>query len=243
MKGRTVLAGAMGLVAAAAVGAALWLQRGGAEGMIPYPSFWNDTSGCGDRAVAAFIEEYVLPAGEPAVIFQYGTGGHHLLGKTVHNANVAAGRPKGVVVGVTAGREEYLEYIRLLGQSGALAASYAVTYTDIFAMPAAAFPSPADCVALTHLCEYYAPALSTETAVAQSAEGRSREGYAVRDEAGLLALAVGRLRPGGLLILRVGGPTGDCPLLMAQTHVASKALVPFRPTPIFQHTLAIFAKT
>jgi len=83
-----------------------------------------------------------------ATIFHFGTGAHHHVG--IDCADKARGN---VVFGVTASREEYDSYVRLIAERPSIAGSYVVYFGDIYLFNPRLVPS-LDIAALFHLCEF-----------------------------------------------------------------------------------------
>ena len=83
-----------------------------------------------------------------ATIFHFGTGAHHHVG--LHCADGARGN---VAFGVTASREEYDAYVRLVAERPSIARSYVVYFGDIYLLNPRLVPS-LDIATLFHLCEF-----------------------------------------------------------------------------------------
>jgi len=111
-------------------------------------------------------------------IFHFGTGEHHLVGKN----NFEAGAPNEILA-ITASRGEHDAYVDFIIENPVAAKSYTVLFGDIYTLSPRLLPE-FDLVTLFHLCEYY----DERTAA-----------YAELDDASLLALFLGRLRPDGNL--------------------------------------------
>lgn len=119
------------------------------------------------------------------LIFHFGSGGHHLLGRE-NAAREPADRNE--IFAVTASPEEHAEYVRLVSENGDLANSYKVLFTDVYTLSPRILPS-FDLITLFHLCEYY---------------DSERSAYARLDDAGLLHLCLSRLVAGGRLLFYTG---------------------------------------
>jgi hypothetical protein len=112
------------------------------------------------------------------MIFHFGTGEHHLVGRN----NFAAGAPNEILA-ITASRGEHDAYIDFIIDNPVAARSYKVLFGDIYTLSPRSLPE-FDLVTLFHLCEFY----DERTAA-----------YAELDDSSLLELFVGRLRPDGNL--------------------------------------------
>ena len=112
------------------------------------------------------------------VIFHFGTGSHHIVGR----ANAEAAEPN-EVLGITASRREYLAYIRYIIANPRSATHYKAVFGDIYTLTSGILPR-FDLVTLFHLCEFYDPAKSL---------------YAPLNDERLIDLFLGKLNPGGRL--------------------------------------------
>lgn len=110
------------------------------------------------------------------VIFHFGTGEHHLLGKTNYEAGA-----QNEILAITASREEYDRYIDFIIDNPLAAKSYKVMFGDIYTLTPRIIPN-FDLVTLFHLCEYY---------------DEGSYAYAELDDSSLLALFLSKLNPGG----------------------------------------------
>jgi hypothetical protein len=88
------------------------------------------------------------------VIFHFGTGSHHLVGK----ANATQPSPN-LVFGITASRREYDKYIDYIIDNPEAARSYQVIFADIYTLQARLLPK-FDYVTLFHLGEFHDHKLS-----------------------------------------------------------------------------------
>jgi hypothetical protein len=114
-------------------------------------------------------------------IFHFGTGEHHLLGRSNARRRPAN---RNDILGVTASPREHAEYVELATRNASLAQRYKVLFLDIYTLNPQLLPA-FDLVTLFHLCEYYHPV-------------RSR--YAPLDDAKLVELFLGKLNAGGQLL-------------------------------------------
>jgi hypothetical protein len=110
------------------------------------------------------------------VVFHFGTGEHHILGKK----NFESGA-QNEILAITASREEYDRYIDFIIDSPLAAKTYKVMFGDIYTLTPRIIPN-FDLVTLFHLCEYY--------------DEGSYE-YAELDDSSLLGLFLSKLNPGG----------------------------------------------
>jgi len=122
------------------------------------------------------------------VIFHFGTGAHHIVGR----AN-AKSSPPNHIVAVTASREEYAAYIDMAIDDPALATTYKAMFADIYTLSPRILPD-FDLVTLFHLCEFYDPNASA---------------YAPLDDRSLLRLFVDKLRPDGRILFYKGSGRFD----------------------------------
>jgi len=117
------------------------------------------------------------------VIFHFGTGEHHILGKM----NLESGAPNEILA-ITASRQEYDKYIEFIINSPVAAKTYKVIFGDVYTLTPRIIPN-FDLVTLFHLCEYYD-------------EGSSA--YAELDDSSLLDLFLSKLNPGGRVFFYKG---------------------------------------
>ena len=165
-----------------------WVERrqaspAGASGarFNAYEAFWplkTDVCPC-DVHFQQYLEEHQV---RDRVIFHFGTGGHHLLGR--RNCELGGVNQ---ILGVTASRAEYASYVDLLAEKPEVSAGYKVLYTDVYTLSARLLPD-FDLVTLFHLCEYYDAASD----------------YAVLDDGALVDLFLDRLSAGGRLLFYSG---------------------------------------
>src|SRR5262249_483779 len=117
------------------------------------------------------------------VIFHFGTGEHHFLGKINHEC----GNPN-EIIGITACKEEHDAYVDFIVNNPAAANYYKVLYADIYTLSPRVLPM-FDIVTLFHLCEYY---------------DEQKSAYARLDDIGLLEMFISKLNPGGRLLFFKG---------------------------------------
>ncbi len=123
------------------------------------------------------------------VIFHFGTGSHHIVGRT----NAEAPEPN-EVFGITASRREYLAYINYIIANPRSAVYYKAVFADVYTLTPGMLPR-FDLVTLFHLCEFY---------------DRSKSAYAPLDDEGLIDLFLDRLNPGGrILFYKFSGKGND----------------------------------
>jgi hypothetical protein len=113
------------------------------------------------------------------VIFHFGTGAHHLVGKT--NLDI---EPPNEILAITASPEEYQRYVEFVIANPRAAKTYKVLFGDVYTLSPRILPW-FDVVTLFHLCEFYEETTST---------------YADLNDSSLLALFLSRLRPGGRIL-------------------------------------------
>ena len=170
--------------------------------MVYYAKFWGDEAVCGDRALVNYLEasEALLPARKrrPLRVFHMGTGGHHLLGLANRR------RPKDLrhsVYAVTASPEEYSASMALCIDDGELGQHYHVWFGDAYNLRPEFVPDALDVVALPHLGEYYTVVGHPEPGIAAPGMNTDRSLYALNDDRSLLAMLVGKMAPGGRVLL------------------------------------------
>jgi hypothetical protein len=114
------------------------------------------------------------------IIFHFGTGEHHLLGKT----NFEAGGPNEILA-ITASQKEYDRYVELIINNPLAAKTYKVIFGDIYTLTPHIIPN-FDLVTLFHLCEFYDEEMSA---------------YAQLNDTSLLALFLSKLNSGGQIFI------------------------------------------
>jgi len=117
------------------------------------------------------------------VIFHFGTGEHHILGRS----NLERDGPNEIFA-ITASRQEYERYIELVIDNPVAAKYYKVVFADIYTLTPRIIPS-FDLVTLFHLCEFY---------------DEEQSAYAQLDDSSLLALFFSKLNPGGRVLFYKG---------------------------------------
>lgn len=138
------------------------------------------------------------------LIFHFGTGEHHLVGKDNHER----GNPNEIVA-ITASKKEHNAYIDFIVDNPAAANHYKVFFGDIYTLSAAILPA-FDVITLFHLCEYYdedrydkKPSGSREqTDAAEPFKGdrRLNSEYARLNDVKLLELSLAKLTAGGKIL-------------------------------------------
>jgi hypothetical protein len=128
---------------------------------------------------AQFVEYLKLREIAGKVIFHFGTGEHHLVGK----ANLEMRAPN-EIFGITASPQEYDSYIRFIIDNPAAARYYKVIFADIYTLTGRIIPD-FDLVTLFHICEFY---------------DEQRSAYAQLNDAALLDLFISKLKPGGKIL-------------------------------------------
>lgn len=119
------------------------------------------------------------------LIFHFGTGKHHHVGKRCHEVG------KNEVLGVTASKREHDAYVQLVLSAPALAVSYKALFVDIYTLTQRALPR-FDIVSLFHLGEF------------TPSPEKLAKGIVIHDDDTLLELFLSRLKPGGWLVCYPG---------------------------------------
>jgi hypothetical protein len=117
------------------------------------------------------------------LIFHFGTGEHHILGKM----NCKADAPN-EILGITASRKEYERYIEFVIDNPTAAKTYKVIFGDIYTLTPRIIPD-FDLVTLFHLCEFY---------------DEEESAYAELNDYSLLELFMSKLNPGGRIFFYRG---------------------------------------
>ena len=84
-----------------------------------------------------------------STIYHFGTGTHHVVG-------IEQAKRKNRVFAITASKEEYDSYIRLVTENAAVAKTYLAYFGDIYLSDPMLLPE-FDAVTLFHLCEFSQP--------------------------------------------------------------------------------------
>lgn len=143
-----------------------------------------------------FVEYLKENRVEGKVIFHFGTGEHHIVGRD----NYERGSPNEILaitaayeqqVGRSGEHDAYIEFIR---EKPAAANHYRVLFTDIYTLSSRILPV-FDVITLFHLCEYYDE---------QYFDGREHERlnshYAQLNDRSLLELCLSKLDPDGIIL-------------------------------------------
>jgi len=125
------------------------------------------------------------------VIFHFGTGEHHIIGKQC--ATFPDIKLRNEVLGITASYEEYAAYINLVVSDAAIANYYKVIFADIYTLTERLLPQ-FDLVTLFHLCEFYDAEICE---------------YARLDDTSLVQLFLNHLKLGGLIFFYTGSMAFD----------------------------------
>jgi hypothetical protein len=99
-----------------------------------------------------FAELLVMREIRRKVIFHFGSGGHHWVGKRNREAGL-----DNEVLALTLSPAEHASYIRSIVRDPPLGQHYRVLFADLYALDAAGLPT-FDIVTLFHLCEFSPPA-------------------------------------------------------------------------------------
>ena len=151
------------------------------------------------------VQYLELKGYEQKLIFHFGTGEHHLVGKRNHER----GDPNEIIA-VTASREEYEAYVDFIIDNPRAANYYKVFFADIYTLSARMLPK-FDIVTLFHLCEYYdqqrydrKPAIDNDGGLSagETAERETRvnSAYARLDDVKVLEMFLSKLNPGGNIL-------------------------------------------
>jgi hypothetical protein len=128
---------------------------------------------------ADFVEYLCEKKVSDKVIFHFGTGSHHLVGKT----NAALAKPN-LIFGVTASRREHSRYIDYIVANPLAAGFYQVIFADIYTLRARLLPR-FDYITLFHLGEFY---------------DEKRSAYAPLNDSTLVDFFLSKLNPNGRIL-------------------------------------------
>ena len=128
------------------------------------------------------------------LIFHFGTGEHHLVGKNNHEL----GNPNEIMA-ITASREEYGAYIDFVIDNPVAANYYRVFFGDIYTLSPPTLPT-FDIVTLFHLCEYYDDQRDEEDGEPFAQQSRLNSAYSRLNDETLLDLFLQKLNPGGRIL-------------------------------------------
>lgn len=145
-------------------------------------NYWNESWPLDVRECPCdmhFLEYLRRNEIEDKMIFHFGTGEHHILGRE----NVETNKPNEILA-ITASRQEYESYIEFVINHPAAAKYYKVLFADIYTLTRRMVPK-FDLVTLFHLCEFY---------------DSKKSSYAQLNDASLLSLFVSKLNPGGKIL-------------------------------------------
>ena len=117
------------------------------------------------------------------VIFHFGTGEHHILGKK----SLETGGTNEILA-ITASPKEYESYMEFIIDNPFAARIYKVIFGDIYTLTPRILPN-FDLVTLFHLCEFY---------------DEERSAYAQLNDSSLLDLFLSKLNPGGKIFFYKG---------------------------------------
>jgi hypothetical protein len=147
-----------------------------AEQLYVYDQTWSLRDNSPDVDFCDFIHDHNI---RDQVIFHFGTGGHHIVGR--RNIDL---QPPNHILAVTASEGEYNTYIKHIIDNPHTGNYYKALFLDIYTLSERILPR-FDVVTLFHLCECY----ENETS-----------GYSTLDDRGLLDLFSSRLQPNGQII-------------------------------------------
>ena len=133
---------------------------------------------------------------ENKLIFHFGTGNHHVVGKTNHQR----GNPN-EIIGITLCKQEYDSYIDFVINNPVASNFYKVLFSDIYTLSARMLPV-FDLVTLFHLAESYdEDPYYDKPWVSSAAPGtRRNSAYARLNDTTLLELFLKKLAPTGKIV-------------------------------------------
>lgn len=203
---------------------------GSPHGMIYYPKSYENFAACpADLDIASYLEER-----EGGLkIFHFGTGRHHHVGLSNHKRI----RPN-VIIAITASPQEYLRYIELCVRDGSLGRNYLVYFGDIYNLRSEYLPR-LDIVSLPHLGEYHDPTKALEADIIPPGVKPDRSRYAPLDDRSLLDLVVGKLVPGGRLLIYTGSHGAEVTRQLLLEEISHKQRLTYDTT---HGSIAVYAK-
>jgi hypothetical protein len=165
-------------------------------------NYWDDAwpydpERPGDLYFTQFLRDRSLSG---KVIFHFGTGVHHLVGRDNHEH----GNPN-EIMGITVSKGEYDAYIDFIIDNPIAANYYKVLFADIYTLSDRIIPA-FDIVTLFHLGESYDDfGYSPKLGLGKPEQDKSRlnSAYARLDDLGVLRLFVSKLNPGGLIVFSI----------------------------------------
>jgi hypothetical protein len=122
------------------------------------------------------------------VIFHFGTGGHHVIGIRTQEAGTG-----NLVLGITASPQEHEAYEQLVIERPEIGRGYKVLFGDIYQLEARLLPD-LDIATLFHVGEFRTD---------------KNDAYGALTDEAMVRLVVGKLRPGGLMLLYAGSYAYD----------------------------------
>ena len=151
-----------------------------------------------DRDFVAYLTSRSIKG---KLIFHFGTGEHHLVGKHNHER----GNPNEIFA-ITASREEYRAYVDFVINNPVAANSYKALFGDIYTLSPRMLPD-FDIVTLFHLGECYDQQIDDADDQTDPQGVRLNSAYSRLDDATLLDLFLHKLSPGGKILFfkRSGG--------------------------------------
>jgi hypothetical protein len=142
---------------------------------------------------------------ERQVIFHFGTGGHHVVGIRTQEAGTG-----NLVLGITASPQEHDAYEKLVIERPELGRGYKVLFGDIYQLEAALLPQ-LDIATLFHVGEFRTD---------------KNDAYGALTDEAMMRLVIGKLRPGGLVLLYSGSYAYDVAERIAATLVGEGVVSP-----------------
>lgn len=149
-------------------------------------SWYLDEDSCPcDIHVGDYLEENAI---RDASIFHFGTGEHHHLGiRTAENGSNNA------VLGITASREEYDAYVKLVIERPRIGNSYKAYFGDIYQTDSRLLPD-LDYAALVHIGEFWSERILD---------------YGGLTDLGMTLAVANKLKPGGEIFFYTGSFAAD----------------------------------
>lgn len=138
------------------------------------------------------------------VIFHFGTGEHHILGR--RNIDIQAPNH---ILAVTASEGEYSAYIKYIIDNPYAGNYYKVLFLDIYTLSERILPQ-LDVVTLFHLCEFFRDQNSQ---------------YAPLDDRRLIDLFISKLQPGGRILFYRGSLAAEKMMSIVNEYVDAGKLV------------------
>jgi hypothetical protein len=163
-----------------------------------------------------FLEFLEEKGTENAVIYHFGSGGHHVIG--LECARAGKGN---VVMSITASPREYDGYVKLLTERPEVSHSYVCYFGDIYTFNGRLMPE-FDLVTIFHLCEF---------------RSEKNDSYGGISDAEVLRRLVAKTKPGGLILFYKGSFAWDNARKIVERAAAAGLIEPageFKTLPIYR---------